>query len=117
MVDNMVDGVKKAAATVSEAANVTAGNQAPDQLHERVVPVPQIDIYSEVPFALVERGGLATSPVPDSKSGKAAARSKSSARPPAKRADNKTTKKTFKKAAKKAAKQRPAKKAAKGKPR
>ena len=49
---DLVDDVKTAAATIGEAIGVSEPT-----LYERIVPVPQIDSYSELPFALAEKNG------------------------------------------------------------
>jgi hypothetical protein len=51
-IDDMIDDVKTAAAAIGEAVGVTDPKP-----YERVVPVPQVDVYSELPFALVEKNG------------------------------------------------------------
>jgi len=54
MVDELIDGVKSVANTGDDAPG-KAG-----KLYERVVPVPHADVYSELPFELVETGGEPT---------------------------------------------------------
>ena len=51
-VDDMIDDVKTAAAAIGEAVGATDPKQ-----YERVVPVPEVDVYSERPSALVEKNG------------------------------------------------------------
>jgi len=56
MVDEMIGDVKKAAGKIGDAV----GSVASDSQVERIVPVPQIDTYSELPFGLVEKQGVLT---------------------------------------------------------
>jgi hypothetical protein len=51
-VDDMIDDVKHAATSIGDAVGLTDPIQV-----ERIVPIPQIDVYSELPFALVEKNG------------------------------------------------------------
>lgn len=52
-VGDMFEGAKKLAVNDVEAAESVAVSKQ----YERIVPVPQIDTYSELPFALVEKAG------------------------------------------------------------
>lgn len=103
VVGEMIDGVKKAAGGISHAARDTAGGAASKKLHERIVPIPPIDTYSELPFARVETNHEATSAAPKRDVPRKAA-SKPTKKPPA------TRKKTKASTAKKQTKKKPAKK-------
>jgi hypothetical protein len=59
-VGDVTDSAKNAAAKMGDAASEAVENDAPDTLFERVVPVPHADVYSELPFELVETGGEPT---------------------------------------------------------
>jgi len=120
MVDDMIGEVKAAAGKIGDAVGaVTSDNQV-----ERIVPVPQIDTYSELPFGLVEKQGVLTGtrpkpqipdviPVKTAKkaappakaakkaSAKAPAAAKKSAKSSAKKAVKKSTPAAKKKSAKK----------------
>ena len=110
MVDEMIGDVKKAAGKIGDAVGaVTSANQV-----ERIVPVPQIDTYSELPFGLVEKQGVLTGTrpkpqfpdvIPTAAKKKAAppakAAKKASAKAPA--ATKKSAKSSAKKAVKKSA--------------
>ena len=56
----MVEGVKTAAETMGHIAEEAAGIEPENKVYERIVPVPHADVYSEVPFGLVEKNGVAT---------------------------------------------------------
>ena len=105
MVDEIIDGVKNAAGMSTDAPEAkgdkSKSNEPQGKLYERIVRVPHADVYSELPFELVETGGEPTS---------AASRHKKAAPAPARPPSKKPAAK--KPAAKKAAK-KPAGKAAK----
>ena len=61
IVGGMIDGVKKAAGGIGDVARETASGAASKKLHERIVPIPPIDTYSELPFARVETNTETTS--------------------------------------------------------
>src|ERR1700761_1802826 len=99
MVDDMIDGVKNAAAKIGEIGDDTAGAADSNKLYERIVPIPQVDTYSELPFALVEKGGVrdASGTRPKAAASQAKPTTRAAASSSAtKRSTKKTTKKTAK---------------------
>jgi hypothetical protein len=120
MVDEMIGDVKKAAGKIGEAVGAVASGSRT----ERVVPVPQIDTYSELPFGLVEKQGVLTGtrpkprfpeviPVKTAKKAappaRAAKKASAKAPAPAKKSAKSAVKKAVKKSAP-SAKKKPAKK-------
>jgi hypothetical protein len=96
VVDDMIQGIKKAASRIGAAAGEAPGIDAPRKIYERIVPVPQIDTYSELPFALVQKAGDGST-----KSRKAApAKSTGNQSPPRKQTAAAKAKKSVKKSAK-----------------
>jgi hypothetical protein len=57
VMDQMVDSVKEVASSIGDFADGTAT----DKVFERIVPIPHVNVYSELPFALVD-GHSATAP-------------------------------------------------------
>ena len=121
MVDEMIGDVKKAAGKIGDAVGAVTS----DKQVERIVPVPQIDTYSELPFGLVEKQGVLTGTRPKpqfpdvipAKTGKkaappakaakkASAKAAAPAKKPAKSAAKKAVKKSATAAKKKSAKKR-----------
>lgn len=93
-VGDMLDGAKTLAVSVVDTVE---GVVQPKQV-ERIVPVPHIDTYSELPFALVERAGERVLPVEQKRSAgsgtRAAAKpsaAKAAKRPAKKRSSRKKT--------------------------
>lgn len=72
VVEDLIDGVKKAAAKIGEGADEATGADKPGKLYERIIPIPHINVYSEIPFELVEQDNP-----PARKVGKTAAAKKS----------------------------------------
>lgn len=104
MIDDMIDGVKKAAAKVSEIGGKTAAGDEPNKLYERVVPIPQVDTYSELPFALVKKAGVEGKPGKSAKPTASFSKPKSKAKASsssAKKSTKKSTKTTSKRKTKK----------------
>jgi len=60
VMDDMVEGVKSAAQAVGQLADEAMGFEPENKVYERIVPMPHADVYSELPFALVEKNGVAS---------------------------------------------------------
>lgn len=60
VVNEVVDGLKDMAASIGEATDEALGIAPENKLYERIVPVPPVARYSELPFARVDGSGTAS---------------------------------------------------------
>jgi hypothetical protein len=54
VINQFADAVKTAASKFGQVATDAAGSPPTDKVCERIVPIPEVSTYSEVPFARVD---------------------------------------------------------------
>jgi hypothetical protein len=73
VIDQVKDAVKAAASQFGQVASDAASSPLADKVYERIVPIPEVATYSELPFARVDSPRIESKTRPEAKKPVAAA--------------------------------------------
>jgi hypothetical protein len=73
VINQVAEAVKMAASKFGQVATDAAGSPPTEKVYERIVPIPEVSTYSEVPFARVDSSRIESKTKPAAKKSAAAA--------------------------------------------